>query len=132
MGDFNIDALAERRTEKNKYIFVKDICSTFSLINLVNSFTRTDMRNGFNSKTAMDHVFTNIPESYVKTVEPHISDHNAQIAHFQLSAISNNKHQKEYLTRNFSENNMRNVHYPFCKEYHSLMNNYDDVNEYLH
>lgn len=46
MGDFNVDSLSERRSAQINYAFVKDICSTFTLINLVKEYTRIDKRNG--------------------------------------------------------------------------------------
>lgn len=73
MGNLHVDVLAELGSGQNNYSFLKNICSTFNLFNLVKELTRIDKRKGFHSKAALDHVFVNIPESTEKIIEPHLS-----------------------------------------------------------
>lgn len=88
MGDLNVDTSAGMRNEQNNFNFLKDICSTINLFNIVIEFTRIDRRIGLYWKAALDRVFTNIPESTVKIIEIHLSDYTYQTNNFQLSVTT--------------------------------------------
>lgn len=66
-----VDDFTEERTAKINYTFVNDFCFTFSLIILVKEFTCIDKVNGFTSKAALTHIFTNIPGSCINIIEPY-------------------------------------------------------------
>lgn len=132
VGDLNVNSLATNRTEQNKYKEILNICTSLNLCNLVNDYTRIDKRKGFTAKAALDHVFTNIQGACVDIIEPHISDHTAQITSFDLKISAIHVKESNVTTeRNFSEQNMRNFCFLFNRDSHTLLGNYHDINDFF-
>ena len=106
IGDFNIDKLSKSR-ESN---YLSDIIDSFSLRSLVNEPTRIDLRQCFNSSTAIDYVITNLLTNYeISIIDSHISDHEGQLFNYSvdknycMETVYNNR-----ICRIFSEQNMFN------------------------
>lgn len=129
-GDFNIDKLSDNRQNKS----LSEIIESFSLISLVNEPTRIDLREGFNSSTALDYVITNLVDCKIILVDAHISDHKGQLFIYNLK--ENYHHtdpvlDNKRICRNFSEQNMFHFANLFYNEFDLFTKEHNNIDDYF-
>lgn len=73
-----VDALATGRTEQNLYKNLQNVYNSFELLNLINIYTRIENRKGFNVRSAIDKIFTNLTGARVKIIVLHHTAENAE------------------------------------------------------
>lgn len=130
MGDLNIDQLTDSKDHK----CLQNVLESFNLYSHIREPTRIDTRRGFNSKTAIDYVITNLNDHQIKydVIEPHLSDHKGQIVtvkklgEFESDTIS----EVIATRRSFSEQNMRNFMHIYSSSYDLSSVNYENINSY--
>ena len=102
MGDFNIDLL--NLTDQQTELFTNTMFS-FNCYPLINKLTRL----GETSSTAIDHIWTNITNTEVKSgiIVHNIADHFPVV---QCSALGEPILQKQHALRYFTPNSLEKFH----------------------
>ena len=131
MGDFNIDLL--NLTAQQTELFTNTMFS-FNYYPLINK----SMRLGETSSTAIDHIWTNITNTEVKSgiIVHNIADHFPVV---QCSALGDSIFQKQHASRYFTPNSLEKFHStlkkvdlsPVVQEL-DLEKSYATFNELLH
>lgn len=120
-GDFNINVLDAARPETKQ---LKDVLASFGLVWSINSPTRVTAT----SKTAIDNVVTNCDGVTTTVVHTAISDHDAQVIHFENCGTSVNSPAVN-LSRSFDPSSIHSLKRQLCSERWNTLYPLNNVDE---